>query len=116
MDSALTVSDGQRFNFTFPAAYDSRSERWSTPHHALNVRLVDGRMADLIILGKIAQSIVPAVRKFAEENQALFLEAERRKIANELATLEHQIEHQRSKLEEQERELASVTEALKRFR
>jgi len=33
-----------------------------------------------------------------------------RSIHNELATLKHHVEHERSKLEEKERELASVTE------
>jgi hypothetical protein len=66
--SAFLVSDRQSFNFNFPVGYDVRTERWSTPENALNGRLVDGRMADPIILGKIAQAIVPAVRKFAEEN------------------------------------------------
>ena len=114
--SAVLVSDGQSFNFNLVHGYDTRTELWSTPDYALNARLVDGRAADVVVLGKIAQVIVPAVRKFAEQNQALFLEAERRKIHNEVASLERQIEHQHSKLEEKERELASVTEALKRFR
>jgi len=70
----------------------------------------------LVILGKLAQVIVPAVRKLSEENRALFLEAERRSIHNELASLEHEIEDERSKLEEKERALGNVTEELKRFR
>ena len=41
---------------------------------------------------------MPAVRKFAEQSWALFLEAERRYIPNELAKLEGQLEHDRSKL------------------
>jgi hypothetical protein len=60
--------------------------------------------------------IVPAVRKFAERNQALFLEAERRAMHNGVANLEHELENKRAKLEERERELAEVTEALKRVR
>jgi hypothetical protein len=74
---------------------------------------VDGRDADLVVLGKLAQVIVPAVRKLAEENRALFLEAERRSIHNELASLERGIERNRTKLEEKERELAGVTGQLK---
>jgi len=35
---------------------------------------------------------------------------------NEVANLEHELENKRAKLEERERELAEVTEALKRFR
>ena len=66
----------------------------------------------MVTLGKIAQIIVPpAVRKFAGENQGLLLEAERRGIRNELATLEREIESKRAKVEERQRELAAVTEA-----
>jgi Skp family chaperone for outer membrane proteins len=65
-----------------------------------------------VTLGKIA--IVPAVRKFAEQNQVLFLEAERPAMNNEVANLERELENKRAKLEE--RELAEVTEALKRLR
>jgi Skp family chaperone for outer membrane proteins len=68
----------------------------------------------MVTLGKIAQVVVPAVRKFAQENQGLRLEAERRGIHNELATLEREIENKRAKLEERQRELAAVTEALSR--
>ena len=67
-------------------------------------------------LGKIAQVIVPAVRKFAEDNQGLLLEAERRGLHNELASLEGEIENKRIKVEEKERELAVVTEALRGLR
>jgi Skp family chaperone for outer membrane proteins len=59
---------------------------------------------------------VPAVKKCAEQNQALFLEAERRAMHNEVAGLEHELDNKRAKLEEKERALASVTEELKRYR
>jgi len=65
-----------------------------------------------VTLGKIAQVIVSAVRKFAEKNQGLLLEVERVGIHNELATLEREIENKRAKLEERQRELVTVTEAL----
>jgi hypothetical protein len=113
---AALVSDGRTFNFDLVQIYDSRTGRSSTAEHALHARLVDGRSADIVTLGKIAQVIVPAVRKFAEQNQALFLEAERRAMHNEVANLEHELENKRTKLEEKERALAEVTEALKRFR
>jgi hypothetical protein len=35
--------------------YDSRTGRSSTAEHALHARLVDGRSADIVTLGKIAQ-------------------------------------------------------------
>lgn len=111
---AALVSDGRTFNFDLVQMYDSRTGRSSTAEHALHARLVDGRSADIVTLGKIA--IVPAVRKFAEQNQALFLEGERRAMNNEVANLERELENKRAKLEERERELAEVTEALKRLR
>jgi hypothetical protein len=113
---AVLVSDGRSFNFNLVQGYDARTERFSTPDYALHARLVDGRNADIVTLGKIAQVIVPAVRRFAEQNQGLFLEAERRKLHNELASLEAGVEHSRSKIGEKERELAEVTGELKRFR
>ena len=65
-------------------------------------------MADIVVLGKLAQVIVPAVRKFAQQNWALFLEAERRNVHNALTGLEAHIEHEQSKLAEKERELGAV--------
>jgi len=41
------------------------------------------------------------------------LEAERRKVHNELASLEREVAYKRSKLEEKERELAGVIGQLK---
>jgi len=49
-----------------------------------------------------------------EQNQALFLEAERRAMHSEVASLEREIDNKRVKLEERQRELAAVTEALSR--
>jgi hypothetical protein len=101
--SAFLNSNGQSYEFSFVQQCDSNGI-WSTAPESLQARLVDGRMADIIVLGKLAQVIVPAVRKFAEQNWALFLEAERRNIHNDLAGLEAHIEHERSKLEQKERE------------
>jgi hypothetical protein len=53
------------------------------------------------------------VRRRAPENRGLVLEAERRGIHNELASLKREIENKRAKLE-QRRELAAVTDALSR--
>jgi hypothetical protein len=61
--------------------WDSKEGRFFTGHNALRARLVDGRDADLVTLGRIVQIIVPAVRKFAHENQGLLLEAERAKVS-----------------------------------
>jgi hypothetical protein len=114
--SGFLNSDGQPSKFDLLQTWDVKEQRFYTGQNALSARLVDGRDAGLVILGKLAQVIVPAVRKLAEENRGLFLEAERRSIHNELASLEHEIEDKRSKLEERERALTDVTEELKRFR
>jgi hypothetical protein len=71
-------SNGEPSRFDLVQTCDSKEGRFFTEQNALRARLVDGRDADLVTLGKIAQFIVPAVRKFAEESQGLLLEAERR--------------------------------------
>jgi hypothetical protein len=112
--SADLSSNGEPSRFDLVQTWDSKEGRFFTDHNAIRARLVDRRDADLVTLGKIAQVIVPAVRKFAQENQGLLLEAERRGVHNELATLEREIEDKRAKLEERQCELAAVTEALSR--
>jgi hypothetical protein len=114
--SAYLTSDGEPSKFNLIQTWDVKDQRFYTGQNALSARLVDGRNADLVVLGKLAQVIVLAVRKLAEENRALFLEAERRSIHNELASLERGIEHNRAKLAEKERELAGVTGQLKGVR
>src|SRR5215469_887010 len=65
--SADFSSNGEPSRFDLVQTWDSKEGRFFTGHNALHVRLVDGRDADLVTLGKIAQVIVPAVRKFASE-------------------------------------------------
>src|SRR5215469_1585726 len=112
--SADLSSSGEPSRFDLVQVWDSKEGRFFTGQNALRARLVDVRDADLVTLGKIAQVILPPVRKFAQENQGLLLEAERRGIHNELATLEREIEDKCAKLEEKQRELAAVHEALSR--
>jgi hypothetical protein len=112
---AFLNSNGQSYDFSLVQQCDSKGI-WSTAPESLQARLVDGRVADIVVLGKLAQVIVPAVRKFAEQNWALFLEAERRSINNDLVGLEGQLEDCRTKLEKKERELAAVDDALNRLR
>src|SRR5215813_10177921 len=95
--SADLSSNGEPSRFDLVQTWDLKEGRFFTDHNALRARLVDGRDADLVTLGKIAQVIVPAVRKFAQENQGVLLEAERRGIHNELATLQREIQDKRAK-------------------
>jgi hypothetical protein len=113
--SAFLSGNGQSSDFGLVQQYDSRTGIWSTSPESLQARLVDGSVADIVVLGKLAQVIVPAVRKFAEQNWALFLEAERRSINNEVAGLEAHTERERSKIVEKERMLAAVNELLNRL-
>jgi hypothetical protein len=111
--SADLSSNGEPARFDLVQTRDSKEGRFFTGQNALRARLVDECDADLVTLGKIAQVIVPAVRKFAAENRRVLLEAERRGIHNQLATLEREIENKRAKVEEKQHELAgAVTEAL----
>lgn len=74
--------------------------------------MVDGRDADLVTLGKIAAAMIPAIRKLAQTNAGLFLEAERRRLNNEIVALERGIETKREKLKEKEDQLAAVEKQL----
>jgi hypothetical protein len=76
--SAFLVSGGQGSDFNFIQILDTRTGISSTPPHSLQARLVNGHAADIVVFGKLAQVIVPAVRKLAEQNWSLFLEAEGR--------------------------------------
>jgi hypothetical protein len=67
--SAYLSSNGEPSRFDLVQTWDSKEGRFFTGQNAIRARLVDGRDADLVTLGRIAQVIVPAVRKFASENQ-----------------------------------------------
>ena len=69
--SADLSSNGEPSRFDLVQTWDSKEGRFFTGQSALRARLLDGRDADLVTLGKIAQVIVPAVRKFAGENQGV---------------------------------------------
>src|SRR5271170_3449332 len=105
--SAFLVSaDGLRW--TFIQQWDSEAQRTHTSPDALRARLVDGRDADIVTLGKIAAAIQPAVERLARTNLGIFLEAERRQLNNEIVGLEREIQQKREKLEEKEMELAGI--------
>jgi hypothetical protein len=106
----LISGDGRSWNFM--QTYDSSTARFSVAADALRARLVDGRDADIIILGKIAQVIIPTVQKLAQTNPGLFLEAEKRRLKNEILALERLIEREREKLKKKEEELAAVERQL----
>ncbi len=83
-----------------------------TAPHGLEATLVDGRSADVVVLGKIAEVLISTVNKLAEEKWTLFLEAERRSLNNELCGLEQTLESLRGRIEAKERELQATEQAL----
>ena len=78
----------------------------------MRATLIDGREADIVLLGKVAQVIVPAVGKLAQTNQGIFIEAERRALTNEIAALERAIESSQAKIKEKQAKLAQIEQKL----
>ena len=105
--SAFLVS-GDGVSWDLMQHYDSATNRFSMDPSAIRATLVDGREADIIVLGKVAQVVVPAVRKLAQTNPAIFLEAERRAVINEIAALERGIEGSQAKIKDKEAKLAQI--------
>lgn len=79
---------------------------------ALVATLVDGRDADLVTIGKIAEAIIPAVNKLAQVNKGLFLESSRRELNNEIAAMEREVEEKRAKIQEKEQQLSVIQSKL----
>jgi hypothetical protein len=105
--SAFLVSNNG-LKWSFLQQFDSSTEILSLAPHALQARLVDGRSADVIILGKIGAAIQPAIERLAEANPGIFFEAERRALNNEILALEREIAKQREKLAKKDQELAAI--------
>ncbi len=110
--SAQLTAGPDLLTWDFLHGFDVRTQRSGIATETITARLVDGRDADLVTLGKIAQVVIPAVRKLAATNQALFLEAERRNLNNEIWQLEQEVERKRGRIEEKEKELAKIAERL----
>jgi hypothetical protein len=85
-----------------------RDGRFFTSPDGVSARLVDGRDADIVVLGKIAEAIVPTVNKLASERWELFLEAERRSLNNEIRGFEEKRDHLQRRIDEKEREYLAV--------
>jgi hypothetical protein len=102
----LVSADGLKWSFL--QLWDVQTQQSSTAPDTLRARLVDGRDADIIVLGKIAAAIQPSVERLAQTNLGLFLEAERRRLNNEIVGLNQEIEKKRGHLQEREQELAVI--------
>ena len=109
--SAFLVSDGGP-NFDLLQTWDPKSQSFVQPS-GIRARLVDGRDADIVTLGKIAAVIVPAVRRLAETNRGIFLEAERRSLNNDIRKLENDSERLKAKIEEKKQSLAAIVALLR---
>lgn len=105
--SAFLVS-GDGISWDFIQRYDSATGRFSMDPSAIRATLIDGRDADIVLLGKVAQVVVPAVRKLAQTNLGIFIEAERRAVINEIAALERGIEGSQAKIKEKEAKLTQI--------
>ena len=96
----------------FDLVKETRDGLWFTAPNALRATLVDGRTADVVVLAKIAEVVIPAVNKLAQERSALFLEAERRDLNNSILGFEQQIDALRGRVETKELELKAVEQEL----
>ena len=94
--SAFLTGSPKTRQFNLLAEY--RDGRFFTSPEALMAILVDGRTADVVVLGKIAEVVIPAVNQFAQDKWELFLEAERRDLNNDIARLEQELEKQRGRI------------------
>jgi hypothetical protein len=112
LQASAFLTSGDRANWDFVREMDASTGRFPISANALSARLVDGREADIITLGRVAEAIIPAVRKLAHTNPGLFLEAERRRLNNEIVVLEKDIENRRMKLKEKEEQLAAIENQL----
>jgi hypothetical protein len=92
--------------------WDPKTQRFSTSPDALVATLVDGRDADLVTLGNLAEAIIPAVNKLAQVNQGLFLESSRRELNNEIVAMEREVEAKRAKIQEKEQQLSVIESKL----
>jgi hypothetical protein len=110
--SAFLVGDGVSWDFI--QHYDSATGRLSMDPSAIRAILVDGREADIVLLGKVAQIVLPAMRKLAHTNQGVFIEAERRAVVNEIAALERGNEGSQGKIKEKETKLTEIEKKLAR--
>ena len=107
LQASATLVSSNRLNWDLVRTWDPNTSQL-TAGHGIQAKLVDGRDADIIVLGKVAQVIVPAVGRLAETNPGIFLEAERRRIMAEIRGFEHQIENIREKIKIKEAELAAI--------
>ncbi len=88
--AAATLVSDDGLNFDLIQTYD-RQVHPRAAEDALTAQRVDGRSTDIVTLGKIASVIVSAVRKLAQNERQLFLEAERQAPRTYIADLEGRI-------------------------
>jgi hypothetical protein len=65
-----------------------------------------------VLLGKITQILIPAVRRTAHLHRAIFLEAERRQLENEISVLNANMQKLQAKLSEKRNELEAIRNQL----
>jgi len=111
--SAVLVSpDGLNFDFIQEVTDEGGRNRFRYARHALQGRLANGQDVDLIVLGKLAAVIGPAVRQFAASNHRFFLEAERQKLLRDISEVNIKIRHEQECVVEKRRQLAAIESKL----
>jgi hypothetical protein len=103
--ATLTSSDG--LNFDLIQTYDAQNQ-FHPADNAITAQLVDGRSADIVVLGKIVAVMVPAVRRLAQNNRQVFIEAERHALRAYIADLEAEIAQSQMRLDKKKQELAAI--------
>ena len=63
--AAQLIAGPDLLNWDFLHGFDLRTQGSGIATETITARLVDGRDADLMTLGKVAQVVIPAVRKLA---------------------------------------------------
>jgi hypothetical protein len=112
VSAVLVSSDGLNFDFIQEVTDENGANRFRYARHALQGKLANGQEVDLVILGKLAAVIGPAVRQFAANNRGFFLTAERQKLLSDISELESKIKHDQERVAEKRRQLAVIESQL----
>src|SRR5579862_7369700 len=108
LQAAAFLVSGDGVTWDFVQQWTSNSKHLSTAPDALRAITVDGKEADIVMLGKLGSVIRPVVESLAQNNSEIFLEAERRRVNNEIFELELEMQNKREKLQHKEQELADL--------
>jgi hypothetical protein len=112
VSAVLVSSDGVNFDFIKEVTDEYGPNTFRYARNALQGRLASGQEVDLVILGKLASVIGPAVRQFAANNRGFFLTAEHHRLLSDISELESKIRHDQERVAEKRRQLAAIESQL----